>query len=69
MVNLGNYQPTLLLDCKLNSDHPQVWQMFNCNLPQGDYVLLYSDLLSFDWSGAINEDSVDSAFHNLTSEV
>jgi hypothetical protein len=36
---------------------------------RGDYLLLYTTSSTYDWSCVLNENSVDSAVHNLTARV
>jgi hypothetical protein len=64
-----NCHPPLNLDFKLILDSQLTFLTPQRNYGQGDYLLLYNTLSSYDWSCVFNENSVDSAVYNFTAIV
>jgi hypothetical protein len=61
-----NYHPPLHLNLKLTVDFQPAIMTPQRSYKHGDYLLLYTTLSNCDWSCVLNENSVDSAVHNLT---
>jgi hypothetical protein len=69
VVNPDSYHPSLMLDSKLTSEYTHISRTPHRNYVQGDHFLLYSTLLASACSSVLNENSVDSAVHLLTSAL
>jgi hypothetical protein len=69
MVAPDNYHPRLHLNLKLTVDLQMAIMTPQRSYKHGDYLLLYTTLSNCDWSCVLNENSVDSAVHNLTGRV
>jgi hypothetical protein len=66
MVSPDKYHPPLLIVFQLMLDYSYLLSTPRRLYGRGDYLLLYNTLLNYDCSCVYNENSVDSAFLNLT---
>jgi hypothetical protein len=69
MVIPDSYHPSILQDSKLTLEYNHTSRTPHRNCVQDDSFLLYNSLLASCWLGVLNENSIDSAVHQLTSAL